>query len=388
MGLPRASPLGVAVAVLLFQVAWVGLLFARGFEVRDFIGLGRAYVVRGDQSGPIHIDPAYHYTANGIGYDGQWAYYIAVDPGRARAHLDGPSYRLGRILYPALARLLALGRASLVPYALLALNLGAVFAGCLAIGAWLRRRDRSAWWAAVFGLFPGITIAVHRDLTEVVAYSLAALAVLALDSRSRRRWVLGGLLFAAAVLARETTAVFAVVYALAEFKRRPAVSVGILALALFPLAAWDLYLVVRVGPIDTGQASRFTPIPLGGMLAARPWRIGHARVVLSMILPGLLCFAAAAVGWWRGARGPAVVCLAANVGLFVLFLPPQSYIDSDAAMRVSTGVVLAALLSIPVLSEALRSDRWIRVCAALWLVTIPVTLAANALDHPAGLIRV
>jgi hypothetical protein len=272
-------------------------------------------------------------------------------------------------------------------------NLLAVFGGCLAIGTWLRRRGQAAWWAAVYGLYPGVTVALHRDLTELVAYSLVAAAVLALDARGRRGWVLGGLLFGAAVLARETTAVFAVIYGLAEVRRRPAVAAAILALALAPFAAWELYLLSHVGPIDTGQASRFTVVPLGGMLAARPWRIGHLRVAVSMILPGLLALAAAAAAFARGVRGPAVLALAANVVLFVLFLPPQSYIDPDAAMRVTTGVVLAALLAMPAGattrgSASPRSSLWIRACAVLWLATVPVTLAANALDRAAGLVRV
>src|SRR6266436_1733061 len=45
------------------------------------------------------------------GYDGQFSYWLAVDPSPAAAgtHFDVPAYRYQRILYPLLARALALG---------------------------------------------------------------------------------------------------------------------------------------------------------------------------------------------------------------------------------------------------------------------------------------
>src|SRR5262245_66439353 len=45
---------------------------------------------------------AYHDPNGRSGYDGQFVYYIARDGLDAVPHLDSPSYRLGRILYPAL----------------------------------------------------------------------------------------------------------------------------------------------------------------------------------------------------------------------------------------------------------------------------------------------
>src|SRR5580765_5904599 len=43
------------------------------------------------------------------GYDGQFAYWLAIDPSPAAAanHFDTPAYRYQRILYPLLARALA-----------------------------------------------------------------------------------------------------------------------------------------------------------------------------------------------------------------------------------------------------------------------------------------
>ena len=66
-----------------------------------------------------------------LGYDGQFAYWIARDPTPAvtGAYLDVPAYRYQRILYPLLAWALAAGQAALVPWTLVAVNLAAQLAG-------------------------------------------------------------------------------------------------------------------------------------------------------------------------------------------------------------------------------------------------------------------
>jgi hypothetical protein len=55
----------------------------------------------------------------GVGYDGQWFFYISHDPFlRApdpESFLDLPSYRYARILYPTLAWALALGQPAALP---------------------------------------------------------------------------------------------------------------------------------------------------------------------------------------------------------------------------------------------------------------------------------
>src|SRR5690606_40616249 len=58
------------------------------------------------------------------GYDGQFVYYIARDPGDAERFLDVPAYRFQRILLPILGRVLAFGQNDLLPWSLLLINLG------------------------------------------------------------------------------------------------------------------------------------------------------------------------------------------------------------------------------------------------------------------------
>jgi hypothetical protein len=385
--------------VLAFHLAWIGVLFARGYEIRDFIGLGRIWIERGGQTELFHVDPHYHYVANGIGYDGQWAYYIALDPTDAAAHIDGPSYRYGRILYPLLARVLALGHARLIPWSLLAVNLIAVAGGTLALAKWLSRGGYSAWLAAVFGLYPGLVVSLHRDLTEVVALALVALAAYLLPATGVRRQ-LAAAAFALAILARETTAVFAIAAAaglLLDGEGGLAARIaanwrgvaGFVLVALLPFVAWEVFVIRWLGPVDTGQAGRFEVIPLKGMLDARPWRADHLRVAISVILPGLLCGGGAVVSLARRRWDWVLLALLLNVFLFVLFLPRQSYVDPEAALRVTSAIVLAALLSLPVLARGPRRvPAWFLGVSALWLISLPLTFALNLRDHPTGLIRV
>src|SRR6185312_6936620 len=146
-----------------------------------------------------------------FGYDGQFYFMIAADLTHARDYMgagsdgDQSGKRYARIGYPILARAFSLGSVRALPYAMLVLNLLALGAGTWAVAAWLKRRGRSPWYAALYGLWPGMSFAVFRDLSEPVAFGLATLAVLVWDARSDRRVAASGALLAAAMLTRETT---------------------------------------------------------------------------------------------------------------------------------------------------------------------------------------
>jgi hypothetical protein len=208
----------VVACALALYVLWAGAFFAAGHEARDFIKIGYRFVLRSDVSAVIKFDPTYRYppnhdSPNGYGFDGQTSYYIALDPEHARAYLDLPAFRYARVLYPAAARLLAAGRPRLVPWTLILVNLLAIGGGVWALAAWLRRRSCSPWFALLYGLYPGLLLAFQRDLTEPLAYGLVPVAVYVFDFGGRRRLAWAALLFGLAVLARQTTAVFALCYA-------------------------------------------------------------------------------------------------------------------------------------------------------------------------------
>ncbi|HEV2457094.1 MAG TPA: hypothetical protein VGS80_01925, partial [Ktedonobacterales bacterium] len=217
----RRSALAVATLVLLIYGVWVATYLLQGYDARDFTATSLYFLNKSHASTVIRYDPTYHnyIPANKLGYDGQFDYFIALDPVNARYYIDVPAYRYGRILYPMTARLLALGQPGLVPYTLLAVNLLAAAGGTLALAAWLKRKRLSPWLALLFGLYPGLFIAFQRDLNEPLAYALAALGVYLFDFGGRRRVLWAGIAFGLAALARESTLIFPLVYGLALLLR-------------------------------------------------------------------------------------------------------------------------------------------------------------------------
>jgi len=141
------------------------------------------------------------------GYDGQFSYWLALDPRPAAAdgHFDVPAYRYQRILYPLLARALAAGQAGLIPWTLILVNLLAQVGGTLAVEAWLTAHGVSPWYALTYGLWVGLVAGVRLDLSEPVSYALVAVALVALD---RKRPWLSVVCVALAMLAKETAVVF------------------------------------------------------------------------------------------------------------------------------------------------------------------------------------
>ena len=122
-------------------------------------------------------------TVEGLGDHGQFFLFIALDPEHAEPYIDEPPYRYSRIRSRSLRGAVALGQIDLIPIALLLLNLLAVGAGTLAVVVLLRDRGLSPWYAAFYGLYPGLFVAVSHDLAEPLAYALAALGLLALERR-------------------------------------------------------------------------------------------------------------------------------------------------------------------------------------------------------------
>lgn len=395
----------VALVALLFYAAWIAVFFASGHEIRDFILISRRYVLQSHASSVIQLDP--HYTKYGgltRNFDGQFYYFIALDPPNARYYLDtgvvAAGYRYGRIVYPLLARALALGQPNVIPYTLLLVNWLAVAGGTWALAAWLKRRRVSPWLALIFALYPGVFSALQCDLVEALAYALVALAVYLFDFGGRRRVIASGAVFALAMLTRETTVVFAVIYGLtllapgavsvsgagsirAWLSRlrdawhgdwrttwRPAAT--FFATAFVPVVVYKAWLLWWLG--DPGMRADQYPLrlPFAGLFDYWPWNGNQYLQIECVILPALIC---AGVGLYALARQQwhaAVVALLANIVLFVFFLPGGSYDNLFGSGRVTTGVVLAALLAVPTLDGITRGRRgWLFACAALWLLALP-----------------
>jgi len=383
------SPWTVAALVLLLYSSWVAYEAHAGHDARDFIFLSKSFVQQSTVSSAIKVDPHYHYLSDG--YDGQFSYFIAVDPLHARYYLDtagsgaaGADYRYTRIVYPLAARLLALGQVALIPYTLILINLLALAGGTLALALWLRRKALSPWFALVYGLYPGLFVSLQRDLTEALAYAFVALGVLLFDGAGRRRLLRAGLAFALASLTRETAAIFPLVYGLSLWFgshdperpysrwRRTALLLGT---SLAPIALYKFLLWAWLGAIGQTGGLYPDPIPFGGLLFYWPWHAAQIEELVAVVFPAVLCGIMALRALRDGERHVEVWLLLANVLLFAVFLNHKSYIEYFASGRIAAGVVLAALLCLPRFDRVTKRNRWwLWGSALLWFSIGPALL--------------
>jgi hypothetical protein len=392
-----------------YALLLIGLLGIAHHDPRDFIEIGTRFIDRGQQSAVIQVDPGYHRTLLKPGYDGQFNYYIALDLVNARYYVDAPSYRYGRILYPLLGRILALGQPGLIPWAFIAINWLAITGGTLAVAARLKAADFSGWPAIVFGLAPGMDITLRRDLADALAYALVALAIYLFYRRpsagphpdpppqagegkreptkgredpprwegNRLYW--SGIVFALAVLTRETTAVFAVTFAAAAAISFPPplrgrVRVGglYLAIALGPFILYKVALTFWLG--GSGVGNPFEPIPFLGLADFWPWGRIQIAEVITVVIPCLIAAGLAAWALWRRQRSAETIALLINVILFVVFLTHFSYVDFAATSRIILGVVLATVAALPLLLRAGIPRGWFVAIGLLWLAPVPFLL--------------
>jgi hypothetical protein len=170
------------------------------------------------------------------------------------------------------------GRASLVPWGLIAVNLFAACLLALAAGGLARASHRHAMWGVPLALVPGGAVALARDTTELLALAALACALLALR---RGRPALATLAMCVAILTRETTLALALGMVLAagigwthrrRIDKRLAVPAAV-TIAVF--AAWQLLLAQRWGEFPT----------FSGAGALGPPFVGFARVLAERVTP-------------------------------------------------------------------------------------------------------
>ncbi len=290
-------------------------------------------------TGPIRIGsllPAHQFWTDnvivqpGVGYDGQWFFYIAHDPllraPDPETYLDQPAYRYARILYPTLAWALAFGQPAALPWSLFAVNLLAVLGGTVACVDILRQLQVNRWLAIGYAFSPPVIIGVSATLAEPVALALVVAGV-ALALRSRH-WLAGALL-TLAVLAREPSLLVPLgfgLYALARLDWRRC------AAYLLPLGvpiAWHLSILARLGSLPSSQSPPNFGVPFGG---------AYYRL-------GLL------LGWHPPALGEAIL--------------PESVWPEVVVIVASIAVVLVGLTKILERRDVFAWQLWLQAALAL-----------------------
>jgi hypothetical protein len=375
-------------AVLLIYGLWLAFTVPQSHNGRDFIIIGRSFAQRHAAGSSLRIAPPYY---NASGYDGQFYYYIALDPVQARPHIDNPAYRYTRILYPIVARLLAFGQPDLIPYALITVNWLALAGGTLALAAWLRRKALSPWFALVYGLYPGLLSALHRDLTEPLSYALVALGIYLFDFGGHKRLFWAGISFALATLTREVCAVFGVTYGVALlFDRSAGVTwqarlaanwrraALLLVLVCAPFALYKALLLLWLG--SAGVPSTVAPVmtPFGGLFFYWPWNGAIIEQIIWVVLPGLICLGVAVWALYRRLWSVEVWVLVVNVALFVVLLNASSYVQIEASGRITAGVALAATLCLRRFDQVMdKNCLWFWASSVCWLSYLPFALLGS-----------
>jgi len=309
------------------------------------------------------------------GYDGQFAYQIARDPLNGWTKTDVPAYRYQRIVYPIVARVLALGHAAWVPWTLILVNIMALTAGVWLTEAILQHFGVSRWYALIYGLSAGTLMAVRLDLTEPLAYALAQAGVL-LALKDRWRWA--AVMLALAALTKEMTlAVAAGVGLVYLFQRQWPKLLAFGAIVLLPFAIWQMVLWQWFGQPGLGSggalATPFEIVPLRGLwslafLDLRVFLLFAAIMIPLAVIPAVLSLWAAGRQVWRRVIDiPTMVLLLS--ALLVLITPQSTFREPLAMVRYIVGLTAAVLTY----AAARHSQRALRY-AWLWVFTLALAL--------------
>lgn len=358
--------------VLAFMVIYLCVILAReGGDTKAFVQIGSCY----SQCTAIDIDEGCPKDAE-EGYDGQFVYYIARNPGGAAPCIDVPAYRYQRILLPVLGRYLALGIEDLMPMAFVIINLVALGSSTLLLEQLLVQLGVSRWFAITYGLFFGSVIAVRVSTTEPLAYGFVVMAIWLSQQENERLW-LQALMLAAAAFTKETTGLFVAGFLLyyALEKRwtdgiRLALAVGI------PFGLWQLYLYDWLGAFGVGSGgaggTSFEIIPYNGI-----WRIAYddggnleafallgILFIPSVVLPSLWGLWAT-IQEFREGKYHLYTCLFFASLAIMPFVPFSTYREFIGIYRFIVGMVMMHILYC-----GLRHQGRPLIYSTLWMVLL------------------
>jgi hypothetical protein len=363
------------------------------------------------------------------GYDGQFAYYIALDPLNAPAWMDHDAYRYQRILYPFLVWVFSFGgQPSLIPWAMIAINLVCILSAAYLLSVFLQERGISSWIALSFVFFAGVFMALRGNLLEPLAISLSLLGLL---FSYRGRWLWAGVAFALAVLAKEMALAFLLgVVAWLFLRQSPPFYMSLrgnaVTEAISPPGHNEQRHHLKQSPPDdmslrgmqaTKQSPPFTLtdltlryrtpllLLLGGLLPAIAWGIfltlwlGHSPlsapfaameklpfyglryvdmspaigvILIWVAFPAFVFGLLGLVDIRKWSQSPETLILLANVALIAL-MPRLTWYNVGGALRVAIGLVVASLIYV-----AVTRPRLIPWVSAYWvtsgLILIPALI--------------
>ena len=257
---------------------------------------------------------------NPVGFDGQFFYYIALDPKQPLLCGERPrpsncaldiafgEVRAERILYPYTAGLLTLGMPHLVPYSLLFVNLIAILLTSWLVAILAIEAGASRWMGAAAGLFCGEVLGMLRDLADPFAVFWVVLAVYLLR---KERYLLSALAVGAALLSREQLILTLPLLFLPLLAKRrwSTLAIGLL-IGLGPFFIWQIVLRAVWGrwalttgdTAGAGVAGGVNWLPFYGLWTEHA-RADFGLIVAFVVIPLLLAVVIAVQHIWL--HGPA-----------------------------------------------------------------------------------
>ena len=221
----------------------------------------------------VASEDLYTFPPGSLGYDGQMYHLIAHDPLMRRgavSAMDDPALRYRRILVPALAWAIALGRDSAIHGAYFAVILGFAFLGVYWLARAMVLQGRHPAWGLTFVLMPAVLVSIDRMTVDVALAALTAGFVLYSDSRWRVLPIL-----ACAALTRETGVLLTAGYCIFLLSRRRFADLAWAAASILPAIFWSVYV--------SGQAPArptVTPADVASLIPLAGWieRVVHPEV--------------------------------------------------------------------------------------------------------------
>ena len=337
----RIQHLAPAFCVLSLAAVYLGWVFLlAGADPLVFAFLGTRFRDR---------DPA-----GTEGYDGQFNYYIARDPDpqSVAPHLDVPAYRYQRILYPLIARSLALGNPDVIPWTLFGINLACLGAITFLTGELLAQRGGSRWAALAVGLWVGLIGAVRLDLAEPLALFLVILALWIAGPSLDRKLIPATLLLALSMLAKETMIPFIAGWFAWLIYRRQFRNAALLSSAVLPYAALQIWIGTVFGSPGFGSggagSTSFEWIPFAGLFRIAQASLPALAAMFIVYLPGLLLPAVYGltvplVEFIRRQARPEGFLLFTNA-LIIAFAPYSTFREPLGVLRLACGLIFCMWL--------------------------------------------
>ncbi|MFV2044506.1 MAG: hypothetical protein ACC700_14890 [Anaerolineales bacterium] len=303
----------------------------------------------------------------GVGYDGRFAYALALDPVNAGEGevLDKPAYRYMRIVYPMAARILAIGIPELIPWSLLALNILVTGATAWLLADLVGARAGATWAVLALLLSLNYLIGIRLDLNEPLAL---VLAIAGLWLHKRQRIGLAAAAFALAGLTKEIFLTFPLAVVLYETTQRNYKAAAIIFLGSFlPYLAWSAAVTQWQGTSPFSYSlSKPSLIPFAGLRYLWPF---ESQIMVTIWAIGPAILVALAVAWKSIREWPQRPSLFAwlillNVALLAT-LPVESWEDPLAILRLGLGALVAGLFW---LSQV--KPRLLPYTAAIWIPSL------------------